>query len=95
MIEGVIAEDGKLIGFYFEEQDFKDLQDFNNLIRLQSELLLETNNYYSLQECNDIWQWYSWELCASWLFFPDEPTKITSCIKSADTFVSYDEILKK
>jgi len=95
MTKGVLSEDdGKLIGFRTIEDDYIDLDDFENLIHLQSELFLKTKNFFDLQECYNIWQWYSWQLQASWLFFPENPKDILPQIESEYGFTSYEEISK-
>ena len=39
-----------------------------DLIRIQKALMLHRDIFCTLDECGNIWQNYSWELSASWLF---------------------------
>jgi len=75
-------------GAYFDNEDVQ------NLLRLQRQLFIEENIIASLEECNNIWQTYSSDLSASWLFFPDEDKDILDYIKSSDNFTSFEEYSK-
>lgn len=55
---------------------FFDGKDLINLLRLQSQLIKIENIFFDLEECANIWQTYSSDLSASWLFFPDEDEDI-------------------
>lgn len=75
-------------GCYFSKDDI------SNLLRLQKQLLEEENIIASLEECINIWQAYSNDLSASWLFFPDEDKDILNHIKSNYYFTSFEEYSK-
>lgn len=75
-------------GNYFEEQDIL------NLSRLQKVLFEEENIVASIEECANIWQTYSNDLSASWLFFPDEDKCILQQVKSSNNFTSFEEYSK-
>lgn len=70
--------------------DYFTKEDFLNLFRLQKQLLIEENIVSTLEECANIWQNYSWDLSASWLFFPDRDEDILKQIKSSDHFDSFE-----
>ena len=57
--------------------------DVLNLYRLQKELLINKNIVACLESCADIWQDYSTNLSASWLFFPDKDCDIICNIESS------------
>lgn len=80
--KGIFFEDGE---YYFEKADLL------NLFRLQKALLKEENIIANLLECANIWQRYSSDLCASWLFFPDNDDNILRQIASSDFFTSYED----
>ena len=79
-------------GIFLNEYDHYYKEDLVNLYRLQMALLKEENVVASLEECANIWQRYSSDLCASWLFFPDKDDDILKQIKSSD-FAEFDLIL--
>jgi hypothetical protein len=60
-----------------------------DLIRIQKALFLHRDIYCTLDECGNIWQYYSWDLAASWLFIPEGLECIIKQIESADNFRSY------
>lgn len=81
----------KNLNIDFDEDYFFSKQDILNLYRLQKQLLIEENIIASLLECANIWQRYSSDLAASWLFFPDEDDAILRCVKSSDFFTNFEE----
>lgn len=70
-----------------------DIADILGLYRLQVELLWYEGIVASLEECIDIWQGYSSDLCASWLDIKGK--ELIKQIKSNDYFVSFDDYIKK
>ena len=81
----------KYEGIYLTETDYYTKEELINLYRLQKVLLEEENIIADLKECENIWQRYSIDLCASWLFFPDNDNEILSQIKSSDYFTNFEE----
>ena len=77
-------------GIYLTEHDYYTKEQLIDLYRLQKVLLEEENIIVDLKECENIWQRYSSDLCASWLFFPDNDESILSNIKSSDYFDSFE-----
>lgn len=77
-------------GFNYDDM-FYDITDLDNLFDLQKELLQKEKIYFTLPECINIWQKYSWSVSASWLFFPKENKveEIKSCYRG---FVSFEEL---
>ena len=73
-----------LDNFYYSEDDILDLK------RLQNVLFEKEKIVATLEECANIWQRYSNDLCASWLFFPDNDEGILSNIKSSNYFDSFE-----
>jgi len=69
----------------------KDLLD---LYRLQKQLLIEKNIVATLEECISIWETYSDNLCASWLFFPEKDSFILYYIEQDEMFTSYEDYIK-
>ena len=78
----------------FIEDMYYDKEDINNLKRLQTQLFKEENIIATIEECANIWQTYSGDLCASFLFFPDDDNCILSNIKSSRNFTSFEEYSK-
>ena len=78
-----------------ENQDVFDeyhrLEPIEDLIRIQKALFVLRNIYCTLDECGNIWQNYSWDLCASWLDIPKDFDSIIKQIESADRFNSYED----
>jgi hypothetical protein len=74
------------------DDSFYDFDDIQNLFRLQKELFEKENIIATIEECINIWQTYSSDLCASWLFFPEK--NIVEMIKSSRYFTSFDEYSK-
>ena len=66
--------------YKFEKED---------LLKVQKALYLYRDIFCTLDECGNIWQQYSWELSASWLFLPKELKDIPKYIESAYGFKSY------
>ncbi len=66
-----------------------DKEDVINLLRLQKVLFEYRNIVADFQECVNIWQRYSNDLCASWLFFPDKDEDILKQIESSNFFTNY------
>ena len=56
-------------GVFLQEDAYYTKADVLNLYRLQKQLLINENLVASISECANIWQRYSSDLCASWLFF--------------------------
>lgn len=71
-----------------------DLKDLIGLYRLQKQLLLEEGIVATLEECIEIWQTYSNNLCASWLFFPEKDESILKQIKSDYNFNNFEDYIK-
>lgn len=65
-----------------------------DLIRIQKALMLHRDIFCTLDECGNIWQNYSWELSASWLFIPDKMEDIIKRVESAYNFKSYEDWLE-
>lgn len=79
-------------GIFFKDNEYYFVKsDLLNLFRLQKALLEEENIVANLLECANIWQRYSSDLCASWLFFPDNDDDILRYISSSDFFTSYED----
>ena len=71
-------------GDYYSEDYIFDL------IRLQKALFKEESLIATLEECANIWQRYSNDICASWLFFPENDDSILDDIRSSDYFDSFE-----
>lgn len=80
-------------GIFLNEDDYFDKEDLLNLNRLQKVLIEEENIYSTIEECANMWQKYSWDLSASWLFFPDNDKDILKHISSSDFFTTYEDYL--
>ena len=78
-------------GIYLTQHDYYTKEELINLYRLQRVLLEEENIIADLKECENIWQRYSSDLCASWLFFPDNDDDILKQISSSEFFTSYED----
>lgn len=76
-------------GIFLQEGAYYTKEDVLNLYRLQKELLINENLVVSFAECANIWQRYSSDLCASWLFFPEKDEDILKQISSSDYFTNY------
>ena len=76
-------------GFFLQEDVYYTKEDVLNLYRLQKELLVNENLVVSFSECANIWQRYSSDLCASWLFFPEKDEDILKQISSSNYFTNY------
>ncbi|MGB4984867.1 MAG: hypothetical protein WBO70_03720 [Erysipelotrichaceae bacterium] len=76
-------------GIFLQEDAYYTKEDVLNLYRLQKELLINENLIVSLAECANIWQRYSSDLCASWLFFPEKDEDILKQISSSKFFTNY------
>lgn len=68
-----------------------DLNDLLNINKLQRQLLIEQEKYFTTEQCVNIWSNYSNDLAASWLLFPKEENEILRQIKSSDYFSSFEE----
>lgn len=68
-------------------------EDLINIIRLQKQLLIEEDTFFSIEECINIWQNYSWALSASWLFFPESDTVILKFIRNMDGFEGFEKMI--
>lgn len=77
---------------YFDDDTYTK-SDLLDLIRLQKQLLIEEDLLLSINECADIWQGYSNDLQASWLFFPEKDEEIINYIKSNNYFISFENYL--
>ena len=62
-----------------------------DLIRIQKALFIQREIFFTLDECGNIWQNYSWNLHASWLDIPTSLEKIISFIESDSYFKSYED----
>ena len=78
----------------FEDGYFYDKIDLIDLYRLQMVLLKEQDIVVNLEECINIWQNFSNDLSASWLFFPKKDIDILRYISSSDYFTSYSDYSK-
>jgi len=67
-------------------------EDVENLKRLQKELLEKEGIKATLQQCYNIWDTYSHDLAASWLFFPEN--NIVEMIKTSDYFDSFENYME-
>lgn len=74
--------------------NFYTKNDVIDLYKLQKQLLLEENIIASLEECANIWNNYSGDLAASWLFFPALETDILKTIRSSDFFTNFEDYSK-
>jgi hypothetical protein len=81
-------------GIYLTEHNYYTKEELIDLYRIQKQLLIEENIVASLKECENIWQKYSSDLCASWLFLPDDDEYIIEQIKSSDFFTSFEDYSK-
>lgn len=81
-------------GLFLNEEDYYDKEDLLNLIRLQRVLLEKKDLLFSIEECANIWQNYSWDLSASWLFFPEKDYEILTHIESSHNFTDYESYSK-
>ncbi len=85
---------------YIDRTDFEidgnyfDKEDVINLCRLQKQLVMEENLLATIEECANIWQRYSDDLSASWLFFPKNDFDILRYIKSSDFFTTFNDYAK-
>lgn len=71
--------------------EYHRLEPIEDLIRIQKALFVLRNIYCTLDECGNIWQNYSGDLCASWLCIPIDFDSIVKHIESADGFKSYED----
>ena len=78
-------------GVFLQEDEYYSKVDILNLYRLQKQLLITENLVASISECSNIWQRYSSDLCASWLFFPDKDEDILKQVSSSNYFTSYHD----
>ena len=78
-------------GVYLTGNDYYTKDELIDLYRLQKVLLEEENIIADLKECENIWKRYSSDLCASWLFLPDNDDDILKQISSSDFFTSYED----
>lgn len=76
-------------GIFLQEDNYYTKEDVLNLYILQKQLLIEENLVVSFAECANIWQRYSSDLSASWLFFPEKDEDILKQISSSDYFTNY------
>lgn len=74
--------------------EYHKLAPKENLIRIQKALILHRDIFCTLDECGNIWQNYSSELSASWLFIPDTLKDIIKYVESADNFKCYEDWLE-
>ena len=70
--------------------EYHKLVPKEDLILIQEAIHEERGILFTLDECGDIWQNYSWSLAASWLFLPKKED-IVGFIESSDTFESFFE----
>jgi hypothetical protein len=68
-----------------------DIEDLLGLYKLQKQLLEKEKIVATLKECIDIWQGYSNDLHASWLFIDSED--LVKSIKSNSSFESFEAYL--
>lgn len=73
--------------------DFLDKDEVLNLFRLQKSLFEYRGILVDFKEAYDIWQRYSWDLCASWLFFPDKDIAIIVYVESSDFFKDWEQYI--
>jgi len=74
--------------------EYHKLEPKEDLIKIQKALFMYRDIYCTLDECGNIWQNYSWELSASWLFIPDKLENIIKYIEGAYNFKSYADWLE-
>lgn len=77
-------------GLIFDDM-YYDKDDLSNILRMQRVLLIKKDILFTIQECINIWQKYSWDLSASWLFFPDNDEDIIKYIESSDFFTTFED----
>lgn len=70
---------------YYSEDEIRDG------LRIQKVLLKEEKLIASLLECFNIWERYSGDLAASWLFLPEKDNEILEQIKSSRNFTSFED----
>jgi len=73
--------------------DLYSKEELLDLFRLQKQLLIEENLLATLEDCAQIWQGYSNDLAASWLFFPAKDEDIIKSIKGNNYFISFEHYL--
>lgn len=76
---------------YLTKHSYFTKEELINLYRLQRVLLEKENIIADIKECENIWQRYSSDLSASWLFFPKNDDDILRYISSSDYFTSYED----
>lgn len=76
-------------GVFLQEDAYYTKEDIFNLYRLQKQLLIEENLIANIFECANIWQRYSSDLSASWLFFPEKDEDILKQVSSSNYFTNY------
>ena len=74
--------------------EYHKLEPKEDLIRIQKALVLHRDVFCTLDECGNIWQNYSRELSASWLYIPNNLEAIIKQVESADNFKSYADWLE-
>ena len=76
-------------GVFLQEDSYYTKEDILNLYRLQKQLLINENLIASISECANIWQRYSSDLSASWLFFPEKDEDILKQVSNSNYFTNY------
>lgn len=80
-------------GIYLTQNVYYTKEELLNLYRIQKVLLEEENIIADIFECKNLWQRYSNELQASWLFLPDNDSDILSYVKSSGYFTNFEDYL--
>lgn len=70
---------------------FYSEDDLKNIFKLQEYIYKDSREYLTIQECINVWQRYSWSVCASWLFFDDNYEVNIRMIKSDIEFNNFKE----
>ena len=81
-------------GNVFIDDMYYDKEDLLNANRLQRQLIEKENTLFTIEECINIWQTHSNDLCASWLCFPDNDEGILDYIKLSPNFTTFEHYSK-
>lgn len=75
------------------DQDY--INDIDDLLRIQKAFFNVKKWFITLDEAAFIWQNYSSNLCASWLFVPVSDEDIIMYIELDDYFEGYAEVFER
>lgn len=70
---------------------FYSEDDLKNIFKLQEAIYKDSGEYLTIEQCINVWQRYSWSVCASWLFFNDNCEVNIRNIKSDREFNNFKE----